>query len=174
MILGARRKHALSTIYVDNIAFKDDKVILLSYNTLKHSKPTRPLQPLIYNAYKENIKLCLVNCLLPYLERRKLLVNNDVKELLISYGKLYRPVGSDTMSRWIKEELKLSGVDIKVFAAHSCRSASVSKAKANGMGINEIMKRGCWKSESTFKNFYDKDIINDNNSDELNYEEGVI
>ena len=49
MILGARKEHALSTIYVDNIAFKDDKVILLPNKTLKHSKPTRPLQPLIYS-----------------------------------------------------------------------------------------------------------------------------
>ena len=62
-ILDARRKHALFTIYVDNIVFKNDKVILLPNKTLKHSKPTRPLQPLIYNACKENIKLCLVNCL---------------------------------------------------------------------------------------------------------------
>ena len=54
MILGARRKHALSLIYVDNIVLEDDKVILLPNKTLKHSKPTRPLQPLIYNAYKEN------------------------------------------------------------------------------------------------------------------------
>ena len=43
----------------------------------------------------------------------------------------------------------------------------------NGMGINEIMKRGCWKSKFTFKKFCDKDVVNDNNSDKLNYE-GVI
>ena len=70
MIFGARRKHAL---------FKDDKVILLPNKTLKYSKPTRPLQPLICNAFKENIKLCLVNCLLSYLEQWKLLVSDDVK-----------------------------------------------------------------------------------------------
>ena len=29
MILGARRKHALSPVYVDNIVLKDDKFILL-------------------------------------------------------------------------------------------------------------------------------------------------
>ena len=77
------------------------------------------------------------------------------------------------MSTWVKDELKLSGTDIKVFTAYSRRSVSVSKAKANGMGINEIMKRGCWKSESTFKNFYDKDIIN-NNSNKLNYKSVII
>ena len=62
MTLDARRKHAVSTICVDNIVFKDDKVILLPSKTLKHSKSTTPLQPLICNAYKKNIKLCLVNC----------------------------------------------------------------------------------------------------------------
>ena len=34
MIFGARRKHALSTIYVDNIVFKVAKVILLPSKTL--------------------------------------------------------------------------------------------------------------------------------------------
>ena len=160
MILGAWGKHALSTIYDDNIVFKDDDVILLPNKTLKHSMPLRPLQPLIYNAYKENIKLCSVNGLLSYLEWQKLPVNDDLKELVISYGKLHWPVGSDTLSRWIKDELKLSGNDTNVFAAHSCRSALVSKAKVNGMGRNEIMKRGCWKNESTFKKFYDRDIHN--------------
>ena len=55
MILGARmkRKHALSTIYVENLVFKNDIVIFLPNKTLKHSKPSGSIQPLIYNAYKE-------------------------------------------------------------------------------------------------------------------------
>ena len=61
VILGTRRKHVFFTIYADNIIFKYDKVIFLPNKTLKHPTLTRPLQSLIYNAYKENIKLCLVN-----------------------------------------------------------------------------------------------------------------
>ena len=61
MIIVARKKHVLLTIYVDKIVFKDDKVNFLTNKTLKHSMPTRPLQSLIYNAYKEYIKLGLVN-----------------------------------------------------------------------------------------------------------------
>ena len=114
-----------------------------------------------------------MNCLFSYLKRQRLLVNDDVKELVVSYGKQHQPAGSDTLSRLIKDELKLAGIDTKVFTAHSCRSASVIKAKVNGMGINEIMKKRCWKSESIFKNFYDKDIISDNDSNKLNYK-GVI
>ena len=32
------------------------------------------------------------------------------------------------------------------------------------------MKRGCWKSKSTLKKFYEKDRINYDNSEKLNYE----
>ena len=66
----------------------------------------RLLQSVIYNSYKENMKLCLVKYLLLYLERRKLLFNNEVKKLVISYGKPHRVVGSDILSRWTKDELK--------------------------------------------------------------------
>ena len=41
------------------------------------------------------------------------------------------------------------------------------------MGINKIMKRGSWKSESTLDSSMIK-IINENNLDKLNYEGGVI
>ena len=50
----------------------------------------------------------------------------------------------------------------------------MSKAQVKGMEINEIMRRGYWKSESTFKMFYDKDIINEINLDKLNYEANVV
>lgn len=63
----------------------------------------------------------------------------------------------------MKEELKL----INVIAIHNCKSTSVSKAKVNGMRINEIMERRCWKRESTCKKFYDKDIIDENNLDSI-------
>ena len=63
----------------------------------------------------------------------------------------------------MKEELKL----INVIAIHNSKSTSVSKAKVNGMRINEIMERRCWERESTFKKFYDKDIIDENNLDSI-------
>ena len=53
-----------------------------------------------------------MNCLFSYLEQQKLLVNKDVNKLVILYGKQHQPVGSDMLSSWIKDELKLSGVDI--------------------------------------------------------------
>ena len=49
IILGARRKQALFKLSVDNIVFKENKVILLPNKTLKHTKANRPLEPLIYH-----------------------------------------------------------------------------------------------------------------------------
>ena len=54
----------------------------------------------------------------------------------------------------------MAGINMDVYKPHSCRFASTSKAKDNGVSIMEILKRGCWKSQNTFTKFYSKDIIN--------------
>ena len=35
----------------------------------------------------------------------------------------------------------------------------MSKARDNGVSITDILKRGCWKSQNAFTNFYSKDKI---------------
>ena len=96
---------------------------------------------------------------------RNALVGEEIKDLIISFGKPHKPVSHETISRWIKSELTDAGVDISVFKAHSCRSASSSKAKDNAVSLNEILKLGCWKSKHTFRNYYSRDIINEDNID---------
>ena len=48
-----------------------------------------------------------------------MLVTQDIRDLLISYGKPHKPVSSEAISRWIKDELSKAGVDTSVFKAHS-------------------------------------------------------
>ena len=62
IILGASRKQALFTLSVENIVFKENKIILLPNKTMKHTKANRPLEPLIYHHYPDNEKLCIVKC----------------------------------------------------------------------------------------------------------------
>ena len=164
MILGARRKHSLLTILVDNIKITDTELILLPHEVQKHTRPGRTIEPVVYKRFCHNAKLCVVQCMTAYLSRRKLLVSTNIKQLFVTYGTPHKPATNDTISRWIKNELKSAGVDIEAFKAHSCRAASVSKAKQIGVTRQEIIKRGCWSTDSTFKKFYDKDIINSNNS----------
>ena len=54
IILVVRRTQALFTLSVDNIVFKENKVILLPNKTMKHTKANRPLKPLIYYHYPDN------------------------------------------------------------------------------------------------------------------------
>ena len=162
MILGARRKQSLLTILIDNIKITDTELILLPNDLQKHTRPGRTIEPIVYRRFSSNEKLCVVHCMTVYLSKRKLLVSSEIKQLFVTYGTPHRPATNDTISRWIKNELKSAGVDIHAFQAHSCRAAAVSKAKQIGVSREVIMRRGCWSTESTFKKFYDKDIINSN------------
>ena len=153
IILGARRKQVLFTLSVDNIVFKENNVILLPNKIMKYTKANRPLEPLIYHRYPDNEKLYIVKCLQSYLGIRNTLVTRDIKDLIISDGKPHKPVSSETVSRWIKDELLKAGVGTSVFEAHSCRSASSSKARDAGISVSEILKREVGKVYILSKHF---------------------
>ena len=67
----------------------------------------------------------------------------------------------DTISRWVKFVLQISGIDVNIFKPHSTKSASTSKAKLSDVPIADILDKAGWKSESTFAKFYDKTIMED-------------
>ena len=66
---------------------------------------------------------------------------------------------SSTISGWLKNILKKAGIYVSTFKAHSTRSASISKPDLSGAPIEEILKQGCWSNKSTWKKFYNKNII---------------
>ena len=102
-------------------------------------------------------------------------MNGEVREWMITYGKPHKPVSRDSVGSRIKNELANVGVDTTVFKPHSCRSASVSKAKVNGFATSVILEKECWKRESTFKKFYYINVINNKiKGDELNYTPSLI
>ena len=92
-----------------------------------------------------------------YLERTKNL-RHDHHKLLFSYQKPHSPVSKDTVSRWLKLELKLAGIDTSTFSAHSTRAALTSAARAQKLSITTIMASAGWSSENTFTKYYNKTI----------------
>ena len=50
--------------------------------------------------------------------------------------------------------LALTGINIKVFTAHSTRRSSTSKLNNIGLSVKDIMKTAGWTNESTFRKFY--------------------
>ena len=55
------------------------------------------------------------------------LVGEEAKYLIISFGKPYKPISHETISRWIKSEVTDAEADTSVLKPHSCRSVSSSK-----------------------------------------------
>ncbi|KAJ8018825.1 hypothetical protein HOLleu_42972 [Holothuria leucospilota] len=99
--------------------------------------------------------ICPASVFRHYLERTKSFrsSSNDEDNVFISFLKPYRKVCSATIARWIKDILRLAGVDTGVFTAHFTRGASTSAALRAGMAVEDIMKVADWTRVATFKNF---------------------
>ena len=100
----------------------------------------------------------LTDALRHYIAYRDTILSDPPDEVIVTYGKPYHPVSKDTLARWIKDLLSLSGIDTSIFKPHSCHSASTSKASSSGVAIEHILKSGQWKSSSTFHQFYCRNI----------------
>ena len=160
MILGACRKNTLSSFTVEDIKTDDTKCIICPSKVLKHSRPGFKPEPLVFHRYQLNEKLCIVSCIEHYLrQRNKLLPIANNKAFIITFGKPHKPASNDTISRWIKDTLKNSGINIEIFTSHSCRSASTSKAFSLGIPLHEILKRANWSRAETFQKHYNRTII---------------
>ena len=160
LILSELWKQTLLATAIDTVKTDEDKLIILPNFSLKHTKPSRPLQAIVYHKFNGNPKLCVAECAKLYIEIRKELVLPEIKQFLVTHGKTHKATSDDTISRWIKNTISSAGVDIHVFKAHSTRSASSSKAKQIGIPYMEILKRGSWKGGNTFTKHCDKHIFN--------------
>ena len=59
-----------------------------------------------------------------------------------------------TMSHWVKETLKLAGINTEISSSHSTRSAVESKAKSLGLSLSEINRAAdVWLNSLNHKNF---------------------
>ena len=100
--------------------------------------------------------MCVVKTLEVYLHRTAQL-RGEINSLFITTNEPYKKASRNTIARWIKCVLKLSGIDIDVFKAHSVRSASTSAASKMGLPLKDIMECAGWTSCDTFARFYEKE-----------------
>ena len=116
-------------------------------------------------AFPSERKLCIYRFLKCYL-KRTLHIRGTITQLFITLTKPYRAISLNTMSRWVKELLKASGIDVNMFQPGSTRSASCSKAKEGGAPLSAILGAAGWSRSSTFAKFYDKKIVKKGNFSE--------
>lgn len=157
----AQRLHTLSTIKLKDICFSGNKMIIKITGLTKTAGPGRAQPVLEIEKFPERPKLCLFSCITKYLHISRPL-RKDETVLFVSY-KTHKPVGSQTLSKWIRLILKQSGVNSEYFSGYSTRHAATSKVFAKGLDIGNINKTAGWSGNSLmFAKHYNRPIDKDN------------
>lgn len=82
------------------------------------------------------------------------------KNLFLTFKPPHKTASSQSISRWIKQVLAVSGVDVASFSAHSTRHAATSAARAAGLSLDVIRKTAGWTANSqTFARFYNRPLV---------------
>ena len=102
--------------------------------------------------------LCVFTALNAFLKKTEQLRGNE-KYLFVTIKKPHHRASKQTISRWLRKVLEEAGIDVKIFKAHSTRSASVFRAKLDLVPVDDIIKVAGWTNDKCFKKFYDKTII---------------
>ena len=133
-------------------AISDVRFILSEPTKTYRASKSKDLQVLVVKPYPAQPKLCPVRVFNKYVRMTK-----DIRissRLFVSYEKPHDRVSRQTISRWILTVMRLAGVNTDKFKSHSVRSASVSKAHASGVPIQDIIKAGGWTTDDCFLRYY--------------------
>jgi len=135
----------------------------------KEQKGTAHSSPIMIKGVPLDSLLCPVVCLRQYIDQSKSKRSNMTpNRLMLAQRKsvsdaketYYDALGSQRISNRMKSVLQDAGVDIEKWTGGSGRAAAASTAKDQGVSLEEILKKGRWTRESTFRRFYDKEINN--------------
>ena len=158
-LTSMQRVQTLQAIEISSIINLKNEIIIPISKLLKQSNQKRKKFSMKLSVYEKDPSICVVTTLKFYLKATDSFRSIDNNQLFISYQKPYKPVSTDTISRWIRTVMEETGIDTKIFKSHSTRAAASSGAKRDDMTVEEILKTAGWNSDSTFKKFYDKIIV---------------
>ena len=103
--------------------------------------------------------MCVISLLDPYIQCSEPSRQGPQEgQLLLSFGKPHNEVVKDTISGWIKKDLKQSGINVEHFKAYSASFASSSTAQMPGPPVEQILKRENWSTKSAWQKLYNKNI----------------
>ena len=147
MVLATgQRGQSMMHCCIKNMTVKHSRVYFHMRQLLKTSRPGAHVDKLIVCAYPVDRRLCPVLYIKEYLKRTKLLRQSD--QFFVQCAKPYKDIPRDTVRRWTKQVLRLSGEDSVCFKAHSTRAAVSSLAEFRHVSMNTILKFVIWKSSS--------------------------
>ena len=164
LLTSAQRVQTLYFLSLEHLNLYEDNAVFVVNKLLKQSRPGHSGVHVSLKGYPMDHRICVLKALKDYISRTSPL-RGEEKRLFISHKKPHTAVSTDTIARWTKEMLALSGVDTEIYSAHSTRAAATSAAEVKNVPIKDIMARAGWSAEKTFRTYYKKPIEEQNDFD---------
>lgn len=163
-LVTASRVQTLSLIKIENIKKFSDRIEVKIPDRIKTSRLGRYQPNLKFPYFRKKPELCVATTIDFYMEKTSQF-RSENKNLILTYKKPFHAASSQTISRWIKNTLKLAGIDTSIFSAHSVRHCSTSAALRAGVSVEEIKNTAGWTpSSNTFFNFYNRPLKSPNDT----------
>lgn len=126
-LVTGHRVQTFSLIKIQNIEEKEDRLEIKITERIKTSKVKENrlvLPTLVLPFFQEDVLICPATTLQFYLRKTEQLRGQEEK-LFIACKRPFKKVTTQTLSRWIKEGLKMSAIDAELFSAHSTRCGDI-------------------------------------------------
>ena len=107
-LTSSARTHELIKLVLDFVSIKSDS---WEFSLAEHAKVSRHGQParkIYLPAFPDNPNICVVKTLQEYRSRRE--TRRQSSRLLISFVRPFKPISSQTMSRWLRKAMQLEGL----------------------------------------------------------------
>lgn len=151
LLVSGQRPQVLVALRLSDLSFGENiaKFDLTNADVKQGRRGYKPPPPHHFERIHPSQNICVLSHLKTYMDRTTI-ARQNVDNLFVTGVKVARPVTLNTLSRWVKEVMTMSGVDTERYAAGSARSASTSKAAKLGMTIDDIVRTVGWAKQSTF------------------------
>ena len=151
-LTGASRASEITALDVRFLG-KGPKSYFFTFTKISKTWKKGKKAPVKEFKYFEDSSLCVCKTIDQYLERTRPW-REGKNQLLLATLKPHNEVQTSTVSGWLVKTLALAGIDTNIFSAHSTRSASTTKAKNQGVSVEDIVKQGQWSSDSMLRKCY--------------------
>ena len=112
----------------------------------------------------EEMLLCPVRAMRLYLKRTRSLRSSEQGRLFLSTGRSKKVVSKNTISFWLRETIRkayeASGQEAKAvrIRTHEIRGIAPTLLFRRNFAVEQVLRAGVWKSQTTFSSFYLRDI----------------
>ena len=158
---SASRGSELSKLKISNKTRQNKDIVFQLDTVTKTVKPGKALLKLTFAKYDPDPLLDVVDCLETYEKRTEpwRVGQQQIDFLFLGLVKPHKPVAPCTIARWLLFIMEKGGVDTSKYKAHSTRAASTSKARVQGLSVEQIVKKANWAKASTFSRFYNREVV---------------